>query len=94
MNFSRTYRPCLFRRSHAGNERLYLTGASMTFNEKSGLFSMWLVLTLLWVLATAWTGLRWGWVVGLPAAFGVALYLVVGAIRRFAVKERPRKPSI
>lgn len=78
----------------AGNERLYSTGVSMTFKDKSGLFSMWLVLTLLWVLATAWTGLGWDWVVGVPGAFGVALYLVVGAIRGFAAKESPRKPSI
>jgi len=61
----------------------------MTFNYKAGLFRIWLVLSLLWVVLTAWAGFRWGAVAGVPLAFGVVLYLVVWAIRGFGVKQTP-----
>lgn len=56
----------------------------MTFNYRTGLFRLWAVLSLLWVVVTALIGgMPWGAVVGLPLILGVALYLIVWIIRGF-----------
>jgi hypothetical protein len=61
--------------------------AVMTFNYRIGLVRAWLVLSLLWVAISQWASLSWGAAIGVPLAVAVVLYLVVWAIRRFAVKE-------
>jgi hypothetical protein len=33
-------------------------GGDMTFNYRTGLFRIWLVLTLLWVVIAVWAGLH------------------------------------
>lgn len=53
------------------------------------MFRIWLVLSLFWVVVTVWAGLTWGPVIGVPLVFGVVLYLMVWAIRGFAVKQPP-----
>jgi len=58
----------------------------MTFNYRQGLFRIWLVLSLLWVAVAVRAGLSVDSVIGVPLVFGAVLYLVVWAIRSFAVK--------
>ena len=58
----------------------------MRFNYKAGLFRIWLILSFFWVVVVTYlVGFVWGAVIGVPVAFGVVLYLVVWAIRGFAV---------
>jgi hypothetical protein len=60
----------------------------MTFNYKTGLFRIWLVLTLLWIAAAVWAGVTASMAIGLPVGFGIVLCLIVWAIRGFGVKPR------
>lgn len=66
----------------------------MTFNYKTGLFRIWLVLSLFWVVVTALAEFAWGAVLGLPLVFGVVLFLVVWTIRGFGAKDHPPAQSI
>lgn len=61
----------------------------MTFNYKTGLFRVWLVLSLLWLAVGLFAGADAGAIITVPLVFGVVLYLIIWAIRGFAVKERP-----
>ena len=56
----------------------------MTFNYSTGLFRIWVVLSLLWVIATALLGgMTWRALIGPPLILGIILYLIVWIIRGF-----------
>lgn len=61
----------------------------MTFNYKTGLFRVWLVLSLLWLVVAMFAGANAGVILIVPLVVGGVLYLIVWAIRGFAVKEHP-----
>jgi hypothetical protein len=64
----------------------------MTFNYRAGLFRMWLVTSLFWVVVSVWAGLAIGPVIAVPLGFGIVLGLIVWAIRGFAAKQ-PTSPE-
>ena len=56
----------------------------MTFNYRVGLFRIWVVLSLFWVIVAALAGgMPWGAVIGPPLVFGIVLYLVIWVTRGF-----------
>ena len=61
----------------------------MTVNYRAGLFRVWLVFSLLWMIVALWAGREWGPVIGVPLVLGVVLYLIVWANRGFAIKQPP-----
>lgn len=61
----------------------------MTFNYRIGLFRVWLVLSLLWLAVGLFTGADAGAIITVPLIFGIVLYLIVWAIRGFALKQQP-----
>jgi hypothetical protein len=61
----------------------------MIFNYKTGLFRVWLVLSLLWLIVGLFAGADAGTLITVSLVFGIVLCLIVWAIRGFTVKERP-----
>ena len=61
----------------------------MTFNYRVGLFRSWLVLSIFWVVVTAWAGLPVEAVIGVPLGLGLVVYAIVWALRGFGAKQRP-----
>lgn len=58
----------------------------MTFNYRVGLFRIWLVFSLFWMIVALVEEFAWGQAIGVPLGLGVVRYLIVETIRGFVVK--------
>lgn len=66
----------------------------MAFNYRTGLFRVWLVLSLFWLAACLLVGAEAGIIIAVPLLFGITLYLIIWAVRGFAVKELPPAQTV